>query len=336
MDGAGEKPCYSPSSGCDVTTVLTISQLTWTSASFELSQTTSRSPSPQSMWSTWWSRASACMRSLPAPPFSVSAPRPTQMRSSPLSPFTTSSPQRPRRTSLPSPPLTVSSPALARIRSLPDVPVSVSLFQVPLIRTTRWATAALTSASAASVTSVRTPSRIVFFTAENLLGTLPGLFPVLVSGPCANRKDSVSVGKPLVPPRAPSFRVDAGFAIWSEPAKHRPRPSFLGGCQPPAGRSPAPAAVRCRSRTLNVRGPGGLCPCEKSPADVQLANRSERHQQTGDAGDVEGELRPADVRKPAGEQAAERREPGEGEEVEAEDSSAQVVGRRQLQERLAV
>src|SRR5215211_8518189 len=67
--------------------------------------------------------------------------------------------------------------------------------------------------------------------------------------------------------------------------------------------------------------PGGLCPCEKSPADVQLANRSERHQQTGDAGDVEGELGPADVRKPAGEQAAERREPGEGEEVEAEDSS---------------
>ena len=55
-----EEERYSPSSGCEVVTVLTISQLTCRSDSLELSQTTSLSPAPQSIVSTLWSRASAC------------------------------------------------------------------------------------------------------------------------------------------------------------------------------------------------------------------------------------------------------------------------------------
>src|SRR5215204_4244211 len=265
MDGAREKPCYSPSSGCDVTTVLTISQLTWTSDSFELSQTTSASPSPQSMWSTMRSRASACMRSLPAPPFSVSAPRPTQIRSSPLSPFTMSLPQRPRRTSSPSPPfnvslpgpprmrslppspfrvsfpqppntrsnpspaLTTSSPPRAWMRSLPAVPVSVSPFLVPLMTTTRWATAALKSASAASATSARIPSRIVFFTAENLLGTLPRTIPCPREPPMRDSKGFRKRGG--TPGSATSPLLPSGRLVRN----------LIG-----AGQAPAPAFVSWR------------------------------------------------------------------------------------------
>ena len=92
-------------------TVLTVSQLTCTSVvSLAFSQTTSL-PGPQSIVSTWWSRASACRTSSPSPPFCVSVPRPGQMRSLPGPPSSVSSPGRPRRMSLPSPPLTVSLPS---------------------------------------------------------------------------------------------------------------------------------------------------------------------------------------------------------------------------------
>ena len=43
---------------------------------------------------------------------------------------------------------------------------------------------------------------------------------------------------------------------------------------------------------------------------------------------------PADLRQPAGDEAADRREPREGEEVEAHHPPTQVVGRGELDERV--
>ena len=51
---------------------------------------------------------------------------------------------------------------------------------------------------------------------------------------------------------------------------------------------------------------------------------------------AERQLGPADVGQPAGEQAADRRQSGEREQVEAEHATAQMVGRSQLEHRLAV
>ena len=67
-----------------------------------------------------------------------------------------------------------------------------------------------------------------------------------------------------------------------------------------------------------------------------MAAGDQRHREPGGAGDEERELGAADVREPAGEQAAERREPGEGPEEEADDPPAEVVGRAELEDRVRV
>ena len=54
------------------------------------------------------------------------------------------------------------------------------------------------------------------------------------------------------------------------------------------------------------------------------------------ARDGEAELRAADLAEPAGEQAADRREPRERPQVEADDAAAQVIGRAELQDRVRV
>ena len=69
---------------------------------------------------------------------------------------------------------------------------------------------------------------------------------------------------------------------------------------------------------------------------AQARGREAGCDEPGQAGDREGELGAADVREPAGEQAADRREAGEDEEVQREHAPAETVGRGQLEDRLAV
>ena len=67
-------------------------------------------------------------------------------------------------------------------------------------------------------------------------------------------------------------------------------------------------------------------------ARVREPDRRERN----GAGDGKCERRPADLREPAGEQSADGREPEEREEVEPDQSSTQVVGRGELDERVRI